>query len=87
MNITVLSVPDCPNVERVLDLLHEETVKRADVRIETSIVDTSQPMPAGFSGSPTILIDGKNFSGAPEISEPACTARLPLLAQIIAWIS
>ena len=87
MNITVLSVPDCPNVERVLDLLHEATVERTDVRIETSIVDISQSMPAGFSGSPTVLIDGENLSGASEISDPACTARLPLLAEIITWIS
>ena len=82
----VLSVPDCPNVERVLDLLLEATAGRHDVRIESRVVDTSLPMPAGFSGSPTVLIDGENRSGAPAITEPACTARLPSLAEITAWI-
>jgi len=40
----------------------------------------------GFSGSPTVLIDGENVSGAPEISEPACASRLPSLAEVKDWI-
>jgi glutaredoxin len=86
VNIVVLSVPECPNVERMLSLLREATAGRHDVRIESSVVDVSQPMPAGFSGSPTVLIDGENRSGAPAISEPACTAILPSLAEVTDWI-
>ncbi|HEY5014862.1 MAG TPA: hypothetical protein VIK61_19405 [Acidimicrobiia bacterium] len=86
MNIVVLSVPECPNVGRMLDLLREATAGLDDVTIESRVVDASQPMPAGFSGSPTVLIDGENRSGAPAISEPACTATLPSLAEVAAWI-
>ena len=86
VNILMLSVPYCPNVERVLDLLREASLGRDDVRIETRVLDVSQPMPAGFSGSPTVLIDGENRSGAPAISEPACTATLPSLAEVTDWI-
>ncbi len=86
VNIVVLSVPDCPNVERMLDLLREATAGRHDVTIESRVVDLSQPMPAGFSGSPTVLIDGKNPSGAPAISEAACSAVLPSLDDVTAWI-
>jgi hypothetical protein len=43
-------------------------------------------MPAGFSGSPTVLIDGENRSGAPALSEPACTAMLPSLVEVTDWI-
>ncbi len=86
VNILVLSVPDCPNVGRMLDLLREATAGRHDVRIESRVVDISQPMPAGFSGSPTVLIEGENRSGAPAISEPACTAMLPSLAEVMGWI-
>jgi hypothetical protein len=86
VNIVVLSVPDCPNVGRMLDLLREATAGRHDVRIESRIVDVARSMPAGFSGSPTVLIDGENRSGAPEIREPACTAVLPSLAELTDWI-
>ena len=86
LDIMVLSVPDCPNVESMLDVLREATAGRPDVRIESRVVDVSQPMPAGFSGSPTVLIDGENRSGAPAISEPACTAVLPSLVEVTDWI-
>jgi hypothetical protein len=86
VNILVLSIPDCPNARRMLELLREATAGRPDVTIETRVVDASQPMPAGFSGSPTVLIDGENLSGAPEISEPACAAALPSLGDVKDWI-
>ena len=86
VNIVVLSIPDCPNVERMLDLLRKASAERHDVSIESRIVEVSWPMPAGFSGSPTVLIDGENPSGAPAISEPACTAMLPSLSEVTDWI-
>ena len=86
VNILVLSIPDCPNAGRMLELLQEATAGRHDLRIETSVVDPSQPMPEGFSGSPTVLIDGQNVSGAPAISEPACASILPSLAEVTDWI-
>ena len=86
VNIVVLSVPDCPNVGGILDLLRAATAGRHDVGIESRVVDVAQPMPAGFSGSPTVLIDGENRSGAPAISEPACMATLPSLAEVTDWI-
>ena len=85
MNIVVLSVPDCPNVGRMLDL-REATAGRHDVRIESRAVDVTQPMPAGFSGSPTVLVDGENRSGQPAISKPACAAALPSLVEVTDWI-
>jgi hypothetical protein len=86
VNIVVLSVPDCPNMKRMLDVVREATSGRTDATIESRVVDVSKPMPAGFSGSPTVLIDGQNLSGAPAISDPACSAVLPSLAQIREWI-
>ena len=56
------------------------------MRIESRVVDVSHAMPAEFSESPTVLIDGKNRSGAPAITAPACTARLPSLAEVMDWI-
>jgi hypothetical protein len=50
VKIVVLSVPECPNVGRMLNLLREATVGRDDVTIESRVIDVSQPMPAGFSG-------------------------------------
>ncbi len=86
MNVVVLSVPDCPNVGRMLALLREATAGRHDVTIESRVVDVARPMPAGFSGSPTVLIDGENPLRAPAISDPACTAMLPSLAEVTDWI-
>ena len=86
MNIVVWSVPDCPNVGRMLDLLREATAGQIDMSIESRVVDVARPMPAGFSGSPTVFIDGENRSGAPATSEPACTATLPSLAEVADWI-
>ncbi len=86
MNIVVLSVPDCPNVDLMLDLLREATAGRRDVTIESRVVDVSRPMPPGFSGSPTVLVDGENPSGATAISEAACTAVMPSLDEVTAWV-
>jgi glutaredoxin len=86
LNVVVLSVPDCPNVGRMLDLLRQATAGRNDVTIESRVVDISQVMPAGFSGSPTVLIDGENRSGARSITEPACTTILPSLVEVTDWI-
>jgi hypothetical protein len=86
VNIVVLAVPDCPNVGRMLDLLGEATAGLHDVRVESRVVDVTQPMPAGFSGSPTVLVDGENRSGQPSISEPACNAVLPTLVEVTDWI-
>jgi len=86
VHIVAWSVSDCPNVEPMLELLRDATAGRHDVRIESCVADVSQPMPAGFSGSPTALIDGENRSGAAAISEPACTATLPSLAEVTGWI-
>ena len=74
MNVTLLYFDDCPNWqvtgERIRDAL--ALAGRDDVRVQHRLMATSeQAEAAGFRGSPTVLIDGRD-----PFAEPDATAGL-----------
>ena len=58
----------------------------ADVTVLTVLVEDGRPVPAGFAGSPTVLIDGTNPFGGTPTEAPACALRPPTPDQIEAAI-
>jgi len=62
VNIEILYVPDCPNLNPTRDHLSaalKATGITADVR-ETEINDADAAARAGMRGSPTVIIDGRD---------------------------
>jgi len=77
MEITILSVPGCPNAPvaraRVAEALAEVLGGR-DASVEmVEIADTAEAERRGMTGSPTILIDGTNPFTGPGRNQPALT--------------
>ena len=70
MRIEILTVPDCPNrtiARRRLDEALATTRTRAEV-IEAEVHYVRAAERLGMRGSPTILIDGGDPFGRPEVS-------------------
>ncbi|ORB48096.1 hypothetical protein BST43_25210 [Mycobacteroides saopaulense] len=77
MNLEILQVPDCPNVavlqDRIADALEAERVTATIVhRVIESLAAAEQ---FGMTGSPTLLVDGKDPFGEPGLA-PAVSCRL-----------
>ncbi|GLW96811.1 thioredoxin family protein [Microtetraspora sp. NBRC 16547] len=59
MDVTLLTVPDCPNLPLLEARLAEALSGRPDVHITCQVVtDHNQAQALGMHGSPTILVDG-----------------------------
>ena len=61
-DIELQYVADCPNLPVLLERLEAVTCGRVDIRLRE--VDPDTLLPAGFSGSPTLLINGQNPYGS-----------------------
>ncbi len=62
MKLDILQVPDCPNVAVLEQRLHEATAGRPITPEITHhiIDDPEQAASTGMTGSPTLLIDGRD---------------------------
>ncbi|MFJ9676727.1 hypothetical protein ACIRP2_01520 [Streptomyces sp. NPDC101194] len=63
MSIELLVVPDCPNTRTASDRLHQELDRLGlhDVTFRTrTLTSQAEAEAAHFTGSPTILIDGRD---------------------------
>ena len=59
MHLTVLAVPDCPNVLLLEECLAHVLEGRRDVIVSRHVIDDEQEAARrGMHGSPTILVDG-----------------------------
>lgn len=66
MRIDVLVVPDCPNGPVMIGRLAQALAGRADVQVETRVIDTvEQADHWGMHDSPTVLFDGRDPFAAP----------------------
>jgi hypothetical protein len=77
VRIEILFVPDCPNVDRARDRLHqalEATAIEASV-METEIATPERATQARMAGSPTVLVDGHDHFST-EGSEGSFACRL-----------
>ena len=79
-DIAVLYFEDCPNVSVVLGHLVDCDVDPRTVRM---VVVGSGPIPSGFAGSPTVLIDGVNPVGiSGDGFDVSCSLRMPTAEQL-----
>ncbi len=74
-------VPDCPNAPVLLQRIRD--VVGDDIPVEVRVLDPQEPMPEGFAGSPTLLVDGENaFAAGDPARGAACVLRLPSTAEL-----
>lgn len=77
VNVDVLYVPECPNVELARQRL-TEAAARASVQLvvrERVVADADGAAELGMRGSPTILVEGRDVAGASGL-EPSVSCRL-----------
>lgn len=87
MIIEIQHTADCPNADPIINRVHEVASTRPGVTVSIMLVEEGRPVPDGFAGSPTVLIDGTNpFGGAPT-EAPACALLPPTPDQVQAAIS
>ncbi|MGO8959987.1 MAG: alkylmercury lyase family protein [Streptosporangiaceae bacterium] len=74
MHLTVLAVPDCPNVKLLEQHLMEALEGRDDVTVSRhEIADQDQASRRGMNGSPTLLVDGIDpFAGPGQHTSVSC---------------
>jgi hypothetical protein len=66
MNVTVLYIDGCPNLEPLLAELDDLLADRAGTVVTSTIVRTEEEARRlGFHGSPTVLVDGRDPFPAP----------------------
>lgn len=76
MQLTVLAVPGCPNAPVLEQRLAEATAGRPGVTIRrVEVADIEGATEQGMSGSPTLLIDGRDPFAQPGAG-PALACRL-----------
>ena len=82
MNVEIQFTHDCPNaavvVQRVKRIAHEGS----DVTLKLTVIGNGEPVPQGFVGSPTVLIDGRNVFGGVAVDAAACALRPPTADQV-----
>ena len=74
MHVTVLAVPDCPNVMLLEERLAQVLQGRRDVTISRQVIaDHDEATRWGMHGSPTILVDGVDpFAGPGQSASVSC---------------
>lgn len=76
MRIQLLHVPDCPSVTPLLTLLDQLVGERPNVRVvPETIADEARAAALGMTGSPTLLVDGRDPFGRPD-TRPSVGCRL-----------
>jgi len=75
VHITVLTIPDCPNVPVILSRIATALAGRAASLELVEVTDQDQAARWGMTGSPTILLDGADPFAVPGTS-PSISCRL-----------
>lgn len=75
MKIEILHVPDCPNLPLLDQRLHKALAGRPAVVTHRLVADVDTAARTGMTGSPTLLLDGKD-PYAREGLEPSLSCRL-----------
>ena len=81
-HVEVLYVAGCPHAASVMQRMKELAQARPDLTLALVEVTPGRPVPAGFAGSPTVLVDGTNPFGGEPVDVPACALHPPTADQV-----
>jgi len=83
LEVEILFTADCPNVQE----LHAYLASQPGVTVSAVEVPEDGPVPDGFAGSPTVLIDGANPFRGELVGSPACALSPPTVAELAAELA
>lgn len=86
-HVEVQYTVDCPHAPAVMQRLKELAHRRVDLTLSLVEVTPGRPVPTGFAGSPTVLIDGSNHFGGTLVDAPACALHPPTVEQVEAAVT
>ncbi len=87
MLVEVQATDACPNASPIIDRLRTLATVHLDLEVVVRRVVDDEPVPDGFAGSPTVLIDGVNlFAGSPT-EAAACALHPPTVEQLEAVLN
>lgn len=80
VEVEVLYTSDCPNA----GALQAYLAAQPDVSMTATAVVEDGPVPVGFAGSPTVLVNGTNPFGGRPVEAAACALSPPSVADVAA---
>ncbi len=86
MKVEVQFTDECPNVAGIVAILEEVLAEHPEVTVTLVTVEPEDPVPDGFVGSPTVLIDGRNYFGGGPVDAAACALHPPTPDQVAALL-
>lgn len=86
MRVEIQYTADCPNADPIIERAHRVASTRPDIIVSAVLVEEGRPVPDGFAGSPTVLIDSTNPFGGAASEAPACALRPPTPDQVEAAV-
>ena len=81
-HVEVQYTAGCPSAAAIMQRMKELAQARADLTLALVEVEPGRPVPRGFAGSPTVLIDGTNHFGGAPLDAPACALHPPTVDQV-----
>ncbi|MCU1455849.1 MAG: hypothetical protein JWN46_3995 [Acidimicrobiales bacterium] len=82
VHVEVQYTADCPNARAVLQRMKELADTRPDLTLRMTEVKPDSAVPKGFTGSPTVLIDGTNPFDGTQTDSAACALHPPSADQV-----
>jgi len=86
VNIEILHTADCPNSGPVVERVEQVAADRPEMTVIVTLIEQGRPSPDGFTGSPSVLIDGTNPFGEQQVDTAACALFPPTPDQVEAAI-
>jgi hypothetical protein len=83
MLIEVIQTPDCPHARSMIEVIERLADDRPDWEFHVRVLGWDSRPPPGFSGSPTLLVNGQNPFDTPAVEAPACALHPPSAEQVV----
>lgn len=80
VEVEILVTTGCPNLAE----LHSYLAAQSGVNVTITELEEAAPIPSGFAGSPTVLIDGTNPFGGHAVDAAACALSPPTVVDVAA---
>ncbi len=88
ITVDVQYTAECPNAGPIIERVHHIAgTSPRRVVVTTVLVEEGRPVPHGFAGSPTVLINGANPFEGNATEAPACALRPPTPEQVEAALA
>jgi hypothetical protein len=86
MKVEIQFTPDCPNAQPMLQQVAQLAQQTPNLTLVATLVEPGRPVPAGFAGSPTVLVDGVNPFPGELAGQATCALHPPTVSEVLAVV-